>query len=151
MRILYILLFLLTGFSTSAQEFGYWDREDFEIGNRGIQNDWKDFSFNWQQPSEFNISDGSFMHLRNDIQKDQIDMLAIIDKSNRNKITREIELGSPLPQRTREKKIFEVTGNIQARDRNDSFSNPFYNPFLNNYNQRSYGVRRYNTPYRYIY
>jgi len=152
MRIMYFLLLASIGFQAPAQEFGYWDREDFEIGNKGVQNDWKSLSFRWQEPLQFNISDGSFMHLRNDVQKDQIDMLAVIDKSNRNRITREIDLGSPIPQRTREKKVFEVTGSVKARDQTDSFMNPFNQPFQQPlYRHRGFGVRAYQSPFRYQY
>ncbi|TBW26650.1 hypothetical protein [Gramella sp. KN1008] len=144
----FILLFLL-GFSMNSQE--YWDREDFEIGNRGIENSWKEYGFVWQTESSFNLPDGSFLHLKDEIQKKQIDMLAIIDKSNRNNVQRKVDLGSPLPKLSREKKIFEVSAEIRPYDRDDVFTNPYFtNPFLNNYNSRGFGVRRY-TPYRYVY
>lgn len=149
MKFYSFIFFLILGFSMEAQE--YWDREDFEIGNRGIENTWREFGFVWQTDSSFDLPDGSFLHLKNEVQKKQVDMLAIIDKSNRNKIQREIDLGSPLPRSNKEKKLFEVTGEVRPYDRNDVFHNPYFaNPFLNNYNTRGFGVRRY-TPYRYVY
>lgn len=148
MRFPLILILLFFSSGLCAQE--YWNKEDFEIGNRGIDNTWREFSFNWQSQSSFSLPDGSFLHLRNDVQKDQIDMLAVIDQTNRNKIQMEFDLGSPLPQRKQERKIFQVSGNFEARDQNDPFTNPyFYNPFLNNFNQRGLGSRRYISPYRY--
>ena len=151
MKIWFLFTFLLFGMSLSAQE--YWNKEDFEIGNRGIENTWREFSFNWQEPSSFNLPDGSFLHLSNEIQKDQVDMLAVIDKTNRSKIKMVVDLGSPVPQRKQEKKVFQFSGNVEARDQNDPFTNPyFYNPFLNTYNQRSgFGTRRYTSPYNYSY
>jgi hypothetical protein len=147
-RLLFILLFFSAGLT--AQE--YWNKEDFEIGNRGIENTWKEFSFNWQAPSSFNLPDGSFLHLKDEFQKDEIDMLAVIHKSNRNRVKMEVDLGSPLPQTKREKKVLQVTGSVKAREQDDIFINPyFYNPFLNNYNQRGLGTRRYTSPYNYNY
>lgn len=149
MKFYSLIAFLLLGFTVNAQE--YWDREDFEIGNRGIENTWREYGFVWQTQTNFNLPDGSFLHLKNEVQKKQVDMLAIIDKSNRTKIQREINLGSPLPKSNKEKKLFEVTGEVRAYDRNDVFNNPYFaNPFLNNYYNRGFGVRRY-TPYRYVY
>ncbi|MDR5590621.1 hypothetical protein [Christiangramia sp. SM2212] len=150
MKFRLVFLLLLIGSFAQAQE--YWDREDFEISNRSIDNTWREFSFNWQTQSSFNLPDGSFLHLKDNIQSDQIDMLAAIDKMNRNRVQQKVDLGSPLPQRKREKKIFEVTGDIRARDQDDIFMNPYYtNPFLNNYNQRGFGTRRYTSPYNYNY
>lgn len=151
MKIWFLFIFFIFGLNLSAQE--YWNREDFEIGNRGIENTWREFSFNWQEQSSFNLPDGSFLHLRNDIQKDQVDMLAVIDQANRSKIKIEVDLGSPLPQRKQEKKVFQFTGNVEARDQNDPFTNPYiYNPFLNSYRQRGgLGTRRYMSPYNYNY
>ncbi|TRO65148.1 hypothetical protein [Christiangramia sabulilitoris] len=148
MRLKLLFIFLLVGTLGQAQE--YWDRKDFEISNRGIDNTWREFSFNWQQQSNFNLPDGSFLHLRNEFQKEEIDMLAVIDKSNRNRVKQQINLGSPLPlQKPKEKKLFELTGEVKVRDANDSFMNPFYpSPFLNNFNRRSYNTRIY-SPYRY--
>ncbi|MCM8570541.1 hypothetical protein NE848_14190 [Gramella jeungdoensis] len=150
MKLFYLLVFFCCAVNVNAQE--YWDREDFEIGNRGIENTWREYGFVWQTESTFNLPDGSFLHLKNEVQKKQVDMLAIIDRSNRNKIQREIDLGSPLPKSNKEKKLFEVTGEVRAYDRNDVFNNPYFaNPFLNNYNNtRGFGIRRY-TPYRYVY
>ncbi len=151
LKLLAILFF--TGFLGQAQE--YWDRKDFEISNRGIDNTWREFSFNWQQQSNFNLPDGSFLHLRNEFQKEEIDMLAVIDKTNRNRVQQKVNLGSPLPQqKPKEKKLFELSGDIKVRDQNDSFLNPFYpSPFMSNFNQRQF--RPYNTrlysPYRYSY
>lgn len=150
MKLIYLFLALFTFSSVSAQE--YWDRKDFEIGNRGIDNTWKEFSFNWQTQSSFNLPDGSFLHLKNNVQDEQIDMLAVIDKTNRNRVQRELDLGSPLPQaKSKEKKIFEISGDIRARDQNDIFLNPYYSsPFIHNYNGRSFNSRRY-SPYRFAY
>ena len=147
-RILFVLL--LIGSYSQAQE--YWDREDFEISNRSIDNTWREFSFNWQEQSRFNLPDGSFLHLKDQFQDDQVDMLAIIDKTNRNKVERKIDLGSPLPQRReKEKKLFEFSGDVQVRDANDPFINPYYqSPFMQNYNGRTFNSRRY-SPYRYTY
>ncbi|CAL67037.1 hypothetical protein [Christiangramia forsetii] len=147
LRLLFILL--LTGTLAQAQE--YWDREDFEISNRSIENTWREFSFNWQAQSNFNLPDGSFLHLKNHIQDDQIDMLAAIDKMNRNRIQQEVDLGSPLPQRKTEKKIFEISAELRTRDKDDIFMNPYYPTFLNSYNQRGFGSRRYTNPYNYNY
>ncbi|MGA8855115.1 MAG: hypothetical protein WB492_13150 [Christiangramia sp.] len=150
MKIRLLFLFLLAGLNLSAQE--YWNREDFEIGNRGIEDTWREFSFNWQQQSNFSLPDGSFLHLKDNFQTEEIDMLAIIDKTNRNRVEQKIDLGSPLPQRKKEKKIFEITGDVRTRDQDDIFMNPYYsNPFLNNYNQRGFGTRRYTTPYNYTH
>lgn len=150
MKPLYLLLALFAFSNVSAQE--YWDREDFEIGNRGIENTWREFSFSWQEQSRFSLPDGSFLHLKNHIQNDQIDMLAVIDQTNRNRVQREVDLGSPLPQRKeKEKKLFEISGDVRARDSNDIFLNPYYpSPFINNYNRRGLNSRRY-SPYRYDY
>lgn len=151
MKFYFFIFILLIGFSASAQEYERWNQEDFEIGKREIGNTWRDYGFVWQSESSFNLPDGAFLHLKNDVQKKEIDMLAIIDKSNRNRIEREIDLGSPLPRVNKEKKIFEITGEVRAYDRNDVFNNPYFtNPFLNNYNNRGFGVRRY-TPYRFVY
>ena len=125
MKPIYLILALFAFSNMSAQE--YWDRKDFEIGNRGIENTWREFSFSWQEQSSFNLPDGSFLHLKNHIQSDQIDMLAVIDKTNRNRVQREINLGSPLPQRKeKEKKLFEISGDVRVRDPNDIFLNPYY-------------------------
>lgn len=149
MKIRLLFLFLLFGISASAQE--YWDRKDFEISNRSIDNTWREYSFNWQIQSNFNLPDGSFLHLNKRIQKEEIDMLAVIDKTNRNRVQQEVNLGSPLPQRKKEKKIFEISGDVRTRDQDDIFMNPYYpSPFLNNY-QRGFGSRRYTTPYNYNY
>lgn len=151
MKIRFLILFLLLGIVVQAQE--YWDRKDFEIGNRSIDNTWREISFTWQTQSSFNLPDGSFLHLNNQVQKEQIDMLAVINQTNRNKVQREIDLGSPLPQRqAKEKKLFEISGELRARDPNDIFLNPYYsNPFLNNYNARGFGSRRYSPYYPYNY
>ncbi len=150
MKLRLSILFLLLGFGLHAQE--YWDRKDFEISNRSIDNTWREFSFGWQEQSKFNLPDGSFLHLKNEIQDDQVDMLAIIDKTNRNKVQRKIDLGSPLPYRKeKEKKLFEISGDFQVRDPNDNFMNPYFsNPFIQNYNQRGFNTRIY-SPYRYGY
>lgn len=150
MKLRLSILFLLLGFGLQAQE--YWDKKDFEISNRSIDNTWREFSFTWQQQSSFNLPDGSFLHLKDQFQSEEIDMLAVIDKTNRNKVQRKIDLGSPLPQRKeREKKLFEISGDFQVRDPNDNFMNPYYsNPFMNNYNQRGFNTRIY-SPYRYGY
>ena len=147
LRLLILLLFI--GSFAQAQE--YWDREDFEISNRSINNTWREFSFNWQTQSNFNLPDGSFLHLKDHIQDDQIDMLAAINKMNRNRVQREVDLGSPLPQRKKEKKIFEISGDVRTRDQDDIFMNPYYPTFLNTYNQRGFGSRRYTSPYNYNY
>mgnify|MGYP001400799196 FL=1 len=102
MKIRLVILLLFIGSFAQAQE--YWDREDFEISNRSIDNTWREFSFNWQTQSNFNLPDGSFLHLKDHIQDDQIDMLAAISKMNKNRVQREVDLGSPLPQRKKEKK-----------------------------------------------
>lgn len=150
MKLVYLFLLLFTFSSVNAQE--YWDRKDFEIGNRGIDNTWREFSFTWQTQSSFNLPDGSFLHLKDNIQDDQIDMLAVIDKTNRNRVQRQLDLGSPLPQaKLKEKKIFEISGDIRLRDPNDIFLNPYYpNPFIQNYNRGTFNTRRY-SPYRYDY
>ena len=150
MKLRLSILFLLFSFGLQAQE--YWDRKDFEISNRSIDNTWREFSFNWQQQSRFNLPDGSFLHLKDQFQSEEIDMLAVIDKTNRNRVQRELDLGSPLPQRKeKDKKLFEISGEIKVRDPNDAFLNPYYpNPFMQNYNQRSFNSRRY-SPYRYDY
>lgn len=150
MKSIYLILAFLAFSNVNAQE--YWDRKDFEIGNRGIDNTWREFSFTWQQQSNFNLPDGSFLYLKNQFQKDEIDMLAVIDKTNKSRIRQEVNLGSPLPQqKPKERKLFELTGEAKVRDPNDSFMNPFYpSPFLNNFNQRSYNTRLY-SPYRYSY
>ncbi|MCH4823750.1 hypothetical protein ML462_11270 [Gramella lutea] len=145
MKLRLLLIFLMCGYFTQAQE--YWDKEDFEISNRSIENSWREIGFSWQTESNFNLPDGSFLHLRPDIQKDQVDMLAVIDKTNRNKIERKIDLGSPLPQRKKEKKIFEISGDFETRDPNDNFMNPY---FSSPYNQSRLNYRRY-SPYRFNY
>lgn len=149
MKLRLLIILLLVASSAQAQE--YWDREDFEISNRSIDNTWREFSFNWQSQSNFNLPDGSFLHLKNHIQDDQIDMLAAIDKMNRNRVQQEVDLGSPLPQRKKEKKIFEISGDFRDRDQQDIFMNPYYPAFLNTYNQRGFGSRRYTSPYNYNY
>lgn len=149
MKFRFLFFLLICSTAVSAQE--YWDREDFEIGNRGIENSWKDYGFTWQSPSSFNLPDGSFLHLKNNVQKQEIDMLAIIDKSNRNKVQRQIDLGSPLPQLQKEKKFIDITVEARPREQNDIFTNPYYaNPFLNNFNYRGFGMRNY-TRYPYNY
>ena len=150
MKFRFFLLFLLCGLFAQAQEC--WDRKDFEISNRSIDNTWREFSFNWQEQSRFNLPDGSFLHLKDQFQKDEIDMLAVIDKTNRNRVQREVNLGSPLPQgKSKERKIFEVSGDFRPRDPNDTFLNPYFpNPFMQSYNQRPFNPRRY-SPYRYDY
>ncbi len=145
MKLRLFLLFLFIGLSGQAQE--YWDRKDFEIGNRGIENSWREIGFSWQTESKFDLPDGSFLHLRDNIQKDQVDMLAVIDKANRNKVQREIDLGSPLPQRKKEKKLFEISGDFRERDPNDIYLNPYFSSPLN---QNGFNNRRY-SPYRYNY
>ncbi len=77
-------------------------------------------------------------------------MLAVIDKTNRNRVQREVNLGSPLPQqKEKEKKLFEITGDFKVRDPNEVILNPYYpGPFLHNYSQRTFNTRRY-SPYRY--
>ena len=138
-------MFLLLGLTVQAQE--YWDRKDFEIGNRAIENSWREIGFTWQTESQFNLPDGSFLHLKNSIQKEQVDMLAVIDKANRNKVQREIDLGSPLPQRKpKEKKLFEISGELRERDPNDIFMNPYFsNPYYQNRFNNRY------SPYRFSY
>lgn len=150
MKLRLSILFLLLSFGSQAQE--YWDKKDFEISNRSIENTWREFSFTWQQQSSFNLPDGSFLHLKDQFQSEEIDMLAVIDKTNRNRVQREIDLGSPLPQRKeKEKKLFEISGDFQRRDPNDNFMNPYFpSPFMQNYNQRGFNARRY-SPYRYGY
>ena len=145
-----IFILILSGISMNAQE--YWNREDFEIGNRGIDQSWQEFSFVWQQQSSFTLPDGSFLHLKDQVQEEKVDMLAIIDKTNRNKVERKIDLGSPLPRRAeKDKKFIEITGEVRARDPNDIFLNPYYpSPFMQNYNGRSFNSRRY-SPYRFNY
>jgi len=149
MKLRLLFIFLFVGSFTQAQE--YWDREDFEISNRSIDNTWRELSFSWQTKSNFNLPDGSFLHLKNHLQDDQVDMLAAIDKMNRNRVQQEVDLGSPLPQQKREKKIFEISGELRTRDQDDIFMNPYYPAFLNSYNQRGFGSRRYTSPYNYNY
>ena len=150
MKLRLLFIFILSG--TMAQSQEYWDREDFEISNRNIMgNTWKEFSFNWQAQSNFNLPDGSFLHLKNNVQDDQIDMLAAISKMNKNRVQQEVDLGSPLPQRKKEKKLFEVSADVRTRDQDDIFINPYYPTFLNSYNQRGFGSRRYTSPYNYNY
>jgi hypothetical protein len=148
MKPIYLLLAIFAFTNMTAQE--YWNRKDFEIGNRGIDIEWREFSFSWQNQSNFNLPDGSFLHLKNEFQKDEIDMLAVIDKANRNKVQRQLNLGSPLPQKKdKEKKLFEITGDFKVREPNDVYLNPYYtNPFFNNYYQPVFPTRRY-SPYRY--
>ena len=142
MKIRFLIILLLISFGASSQE--YWDREDFEIGKRSIENSWREIGFTWQTESSFNISDGSFLHLKNYDQKQQVDMLAVIDKTNRTRVERKIDLGSPLPYVQREKKFIEVSVEPRFRDQNDVFTNPYFaNPFLNNYNYRGFGMRNY--------
>jgi hypothetical protein len=148
MKLRFLIISLLLGLGASAQE--YWNPKDFEISNRSIDNTWKEFSFSWQNQSNFNLPDGSFLHLKDEFQKDEIDMLAVIDKTNRNKVQRQINLGSPLPQKKdKERKLFEITGDFKVREPNDIYLNPYYtNPFFNNYYQPVFPSRRY-SPYRY--
>ncbi|MDX1762053.1 MAG: hypothetical protein R3218_07865 [Christiangramia sp.] len=149
MKLRLLILTLLIGPFCQAQE--YWDREDFEISNRSIDKTWKEFSFNWQEQSNFNLPDGSFLHLKNDVQDDQVDMLAIIDRANRNRVERKIDLGSPLPQRKREKKIFEISGDFRNRDQDDIFMNPYFpSSYFQNNNGQNLNYRRF-SPYRYNY
>ncbi|MCP9199847.1 hypothetical protein MKO06_08020 [Gramella sp. GC03-9] len=146
-KILFFLLFV--GLGLNAQE--YWDREDFEIGNRGIENSWKEIGFTWQTESKFSLPDGSFLHLKDYNPGQQIDMVAIIDQTNRSKIQRKVELGSPLPYAKKDKKFMEVSLEPRLRDQNDILTNPYYaNPFLNNYNYRGFGMQqRYYTRFDY--
>lgn len=141
--LLIIAFFAFT--SVNGQE--YWDRKDFEIGNRGIEYTWKEFSFVWQQESNFNLPDGSFLHLKDQTKQEEVDMLAVIDKTNRNRVQRKIDLGSPLPQKKeKERKIFELTGDVKVRDPNEVFLNSYYpSPFMQNYNGRLFNMRRYST------
>ncbi|MBT8318798.1 MAG: hypothetical protein KJP01_01550 [Gramella sp.] len=149
MKLTYLILAFFAFSNVNAQE--YWDRKDFEISNRSIENTWKDFSFSWQQQSNFSLPDGAFLHLNNQFQKKEIDMLAVIDKTNRTRVQREVNLGSPLPQqKPKEKKLFEITGDLKVRDPNDTFLNPYSpSPFMNPY-YRPFNTRRY-SPYRYNY
>ncbi|GAA4320738.1 hypothetical protein GCM10023115_47930 [Pontixanthobacter gangjinensis] len=145
----FLLLFLFAFGVMNAQE--YWEREDFEISNRSIENTWREFSFTWQQPSSFKLPDGSFLHLNSQVQDEQVDMLAVIDKTNRNRVERKIDLGSPLPRQKKEKKLFEISGDFRTRDQDDIFMNPYYSsPFIQNNNGRILNYRRY-SPYRYNY
>lgn len=144
------LLFILCGFTRlSAQE--YWNREDFEIGNRSIENTWQEVGFTWQTESRFQLPEVNFLDKRIDSQKKQLNMLAILEEENRKKVERRIDLGSPIPRTEKDKKSFEVSLEGRLRDDRDIFTNPYYaNPFLNNYYYRGFGVRRYTSPYRII-
>ncbi|APG59236.1 hypothetical protein [Christiangramia salexigens] len=149
MKIKFFFLFLIACSGLSAQE--YWDRKDFEIGNRGIENSWREFGFSWQTESEFNLPDGSFLHLNNEIQKKQIDMLAVISRDQKNKIQRKVDLGSPLSGKEKEKKVFEIKAETRLRDQNDIFANPFYSNDIFNRNNNGYGLGRYNSSSYRIY
>lgn len=146
----FCLLFILCGFTRlSAQE--YWNREDFEIGNRSIENTWKEVGFTWQTESRFQLPEVNFLEKKVDVQKKQVNMLAVIDEVNRKKVERKVDLGSPIPREEKDRKTFEVSLERRLRDDGNIFSNPYYaNPFLNNYHYRGFGARRYSTPYRII-
>lgn len=144
---LFLFLLILSG-SVSAQE--YWDRKDFEIGNRGIETTWKDFAFNWQMDSDFNLPDGTFLNVDQN-KKQQIDMLAVMEDINSKKNQRTVDLGSPLPGRERkEKRIFEITGNADPRQR-DTYINPYVAPILDPYNRSIYRLRSGSPLYRLSY
>lgn len=152
MKIRFIIFLLLSCGFAHGQE--YWNPKDFEIGNRGIENTWRDYGFTWQTDSNFDLPNGNFLDLKDDFQKQQVDMLAVITKTNRNKIQRKVDLGSPLPEREREKKTIQFRTEAVQRDQNDIFNDPLRNnPFYRNtnyYNYRGFGVRRY-SPYQYNY
>lgn len=132
----------------SAQE--YWDKKDFEIGNRGIETSWREVAFNWQLTSDFNLPDGTFLNVDSN-KKQQIDMLAVIDNINAKKQQREIDLGSPLPRREpKERRIFEITGSAEPRP-GDTYINPYVAPILDPYNRSIYRLRSSSPLYRLSY
>lgn len=149
MKSVLLVITLFISVSLSAQE--YWDREDFEIGDRHIDASWQALAFSWQKESHFNLPDGIFLNLSTDTQKKQINMLAAIDQINEEKKPqRKINLGSPLgetPQK--EKKLFEVTGSLDPRN-TPTFINPYVAPTLDPYNSAYYRLRS-NSLYRYNY
>ncbi len=149
MKIRLLFFFFLVCSVASAQE--YWDREDFEIGDRNIDASWKALAFSWQKAeSHFSLPDGTFLNVSRDAQNKQIDMLATIDRINaENEPQRKIDLGSPLGEREeKKKKFFQISGNTDPRN-SDTYINPFVAPILDPYN-KAYLLRR-NSLYRYNY
>lgn len=141
MKLRLFLLLMLSGSGLIAQE--YWDRDDFEIGNRSIESTWIDFAFNWQESQKFNISDGLFLNVQPD-QNKQIDMLAVISNDKRYQ-NRTIDIGLPIPKK--EKKVFEFSSQAKIRDQNDIYNTSFNNnPFYRSYSRNGFNSYRYN-PY----
>jgi len=132
---LFLSLFLFGISSVSAQE--YWDIEDFEISNYSIEPAWSDLSFGQQFfKGDFDLPSGEFINV-DDGKRASVDMIGILE-SQRNMKKRTVDIGTPLPTTTQEKKkAFEISDNYRLRDSDDVYndalnSNPYYQ------NQRIY-------------
>ncbi len=141
-----LIIFLFSASFVSAQEYEYWNPEDFDIGRKEIGIGWKEYAFNWQIQSDFNLPDGTFLNGDPTGQKKQVDMLAAMDEINRKKNQYTPNFESPLSIPKREKKSFEVQINGYERDDNNTYINPFIAPTLD----RNYRFRN-RSPFRTIY
>lgn len=134
-------------FFSSAQEFPRWNKADFEIKSIPIEIQRIDHVFLWETDYFFNLPEVNFLSIDSD-RKQQVDMLAVIDKTERNKIRRQVDLGSPIPEFQKEKKGVQFSVEPTYR-RDNSFNannlsnNPYFvSPLLYDYYRNNYHTRR---------
>ncbi|MBZ9729124.1 hypothetical protein LB467_05450 [Salegentibacter sp. JZCK2] len=134
-RFLFLSLFLISITSVSAQE--YWDIADFEISNYSIEPSWSDLSFGQQFfKGSFDLPSGEFINV-DENKPSSVDMVGILEQQ-RNMKKRTVDIGTPLPTTsTQKKKAFEISDNYRLRNNDEVYndalnSNPYYQ------NQRIY-------------
>lgn len=134
-QILGLIIFLMACVSMHAQEF--LDQQKFIIGIEHIQPSLSTTDLTSSLKSDFNLPDGSFLHLQV-IKRQEVDMLAVITKEN-NKKPRTVDIGDPIPKK--KKKTLEITGTSEALDY-DAQNTRLYtlNPFYQRYRISPYRV-----------
>ncbi|MGY5846852.1 hypothetical protein ACW6QP_05485 [Salegentibacter sp. HM20] len=135
-----------------AQEFDYWNAEDFSISRNEIKPQLLPFDFGLEK-SNFHIRSGAFLNVESELNHG-IDMVALIERDNSYR-KRTVDLGHPIAKKDLKSGKFSFSAGLrdnQSGVRNEAYeSNPYYQNQRFRENMMYHTTRRMMNPHAYYY